>query len=351
MSSFWSIWIAVLSLGTLVGCYLLLRWCLQNFAGVEEGESMGHTFDGIEELNNPLPKWWSTFFLLTIIWGFLYLALYPGVLGSNWNGLLGWKSSNQDVVNIEDSKAQAAANAEDGSGILVEYDREVARANETYGKIFAKYATYSMEEIAAAKDAEIDFDARDYDSLTADQQALVDRSEALKVGQRLFLQNCSQCHGSDARGTTGFPNLADNDWLYGHSPEDIKYTLIAGRKAQGMIAWGSMLGGEEGVKDVAAYVLSLSGRDAKEGNAEAGKAKFAMCQACHGANGEGSAAMGIDLGAPRLNDNIWLYGGSERAVQESIRNGRAGVMPAWKDILGEEKIHVISAYVHSLKEK
>ncbi|QOL25044.1 c-type cytochrome [Thalassotalea sp. LPB0316] len=349
MSSFWSIWITVLTLGTLVGCYLLLRWCLKNFAGVEEGESMGHTFDGIEELNNPLPKWWSTFFLLTIIWGFLYLALYPGL--GNFAGLLGWKSSNQGITSIEESKQLTEERLAEGSGVLVQYDREVAQANETFGKIFAKYATYSIEDIAAAKSEEIDFDTRDYDALSAEQQALVDRSEALKVGQRLFLQNCSQCHGSDARGTTGFPNLTDDDWLYDHSPAGIKYTLMEGRKAQGMIAWGTMLGGEEGVKDVAAYVLSLSGRDAKEGNAEAGKAKYAMCQACHGASGEGSAAMGIDLGAPRLNDNIWLYGGSERAVQESIRNGRAGVMPAWKDILGEEKVHVISAYVHSLKEK
>jgi len=325
--------------------------CLKNFAGVEEGESMGHTFDGIEELNNPLPKWWSTFFLLTIIWGFLYLAFYPGVLGSNWNGLLGWKSSNQDVVSLEDSKAQAEANLKSDSGFLVEYDREVSRAEENYGKIFAKYATHSIEEIASAKNEEITFDTSDLEALSAEQVALVERSEALKVGQRLFLQNCAQCHGSDARGTTGFPNLTDDDWLYGHSPEAIKYTLMEGRKAQGMIAWESMLGGEEGVKDVAAYVISLSGREAKEGNATAGEAKFAMCQACHGANGQGSAAMGIDLGAPALNDNIWLYGGSERAVQASIKNGRAGVMPAWKDILGEEKIHVVSAYVYSLSQK
>lgn len=321
MSSFWSIWVSVLTLGTLVGCFLLLRWCLKNFAGVGEGESMGHEFDGIEELNNPLPKWWSTFFLLTIIWGFLYLALYPGL--GNWQGLLGWKSSNQGITSLEESKAATAAAKE--NGLLVEYDREVARADEKFGPIFQAYAERSIEDLATDE-------------------------EALKVGQRLFLQNCSQCHGSDARGTTGFPNLTDKDWLYGGTPADIKHSLLYGRKANGMMAWSTALGGEQGVKDVAAYVLSLSGREAKEGDAAKGQTQFAMCMACHGPQGQGSLAMGIPLGAPNLSDNIWLYGGSERAVQESIRNGRAGVMPAWLDILGEEKIHLVSAYVYSLSQ-
>ncbi|GHF92938.1 c-type cytochrome [Thalassotalea marina] len=344
MSSFWSIWITVLTLGTLIGCYLLLRWCLKNFAGVEEGASMGHEFDGIEELNNPLPKWWSTFFLITIIWGFGYLLMYPG-LGS-WQGLFGWSSSNQDVTSLEDSRAKAEyAKA---NGLIVEYDMEVKAADEKFGPIFNNFASFSVEDIAAAKNEEIDFEIND--NLTAAQKNLVDRKEALKVGQRLFLQNCAQCHGSDARGTTGFPNLADKDWLYGGTPEDIKHTLLYGRVANGMIAWETMVGGDQGVKDVAAYVLSLSGREAKDGNVEAGQAKFAMCAACHGAEGQGSVEMGIALGAPRLNDNIWLYGGSERAVQDSIRYGRAGVMPAWKDILGEQKIHVISAYVYSLSQ-
>ena len=322
MSSFWSIWITVLTLGSLVGCYLILRFCLKNFTGVEEGEPMHHSFDGIEELNNPLPKWWSTFFLITIIWGFVYLALYPGL--GNFQGLLGWKSSNQDVMNIEDSKAQVAAAKE--AGHLVQYDREMEDADAEYGPIFKAYAARSIED------------------LTGDE-------EALKVGQRLFIQNCAQCHGSDASGTTGFPNLTDNDWLYGGTPEAIKTSIMDGRKATGMMAWGNMLGGETGVQEVAAYVLSLSGRKVDANLAAAGQAKFGMCASCHGADGKGSLAMGLPLGAPNLTDNIWLYGGSERAVQESIRNGRAGVMPPWKDILGEEKVHVISAYVYSLSQK
>lgn len=355
MSSFWSIWITVLTLGTLVGCYLLLRMCLKNFAGVPEGESMGHTFDGIEELNNPLPKWWSTFFLLTIIWGFGYLLMFPGL--GNWEGLTKWTSSNQGILNLKESEEKAAfakseAAKKDGLfGVIVEYDREIQRADEKYNPIFATYAALSIKEIAASQAQEIDFEVSDDVELTPEQQKLVYSKEALKVGQRLFLQNCSQCHGSDAGGTTGFPDLTDNDWLYGNTPEAIKETIMHGRKAQGMIAWQTMLGGEQGVKDVAAFVLSLSNREAKEGNAAEGKAKFAMCTGCHGDEGQGSAVLGLPMGAPNLSDNVWLYGGSERVVQESIRNGRAGVMPAWNKILGEEKVHLVSAYVYSLSNK
>ncbi|MCJ8296072.1 MAG: cytochrome-c oxidase, cbb3-type subunit III [Colwellia sp.] len=322
MSSFWNIWVWVLTLGSLVGCFLLLRWCLNDHTGVEEGESMGHSFDGIEELNNPLPKWWSTFFLLTIIWAFGYLALYG--LG-NWGGLLGWKSSNQGILNLAESKAKTAASLTEGSNFLVQYDREVAAADAKYGPIFDAYAARSIEDLATDE-------------------------KALKVGQRLFIQNCSQCHGSDARGTTGFPNLTDNDWLYGGSPEVIKETIMHGRIASGMMAWEGALGGEQGVKEVAAYVISLSGRSVDPVLAKAGKGKFALCAGCHGSEGQGSLALGLPMGAPNLSDNIWLYGGSKRVIEESIRYGRAGVMPPWKDILGEEKVHLISAYVYSLSQ-
>jgi len=322
MSSFWNIWVWVLSLGTLVGCFLLLRMCLKNFAGVEEGESMGHTFDGIEELNNPLPKWWSTFFLLTIVWAFGYMALYG--LG-NWTGFLGWKSSNQGILNLAESKAKTLEYLDKDSGVLVQYDREVAAADAKFGPIFEAYAARSIEDLATDEDA-------------------------LKVGQRLFIQNCSQCHGSDAHGTTGFPNLADKDWLYGGTPEAIKETLMNGRIASGMMAWEGALGGDQGVKEVAAYVISLSGRSVDPELAKAGKGKFALCAGCHGPDGQGSLALGMPLGAPNLSDNIWLYGGSKRVIEESIRNGRAGVMPAWKDILGEEKVHLVSAYVYSLSQ-
>lgn len=323
MSSFWNIWVWVLSLGTIVGCFLLLRMCLKNFADVGEGEPTGHVYDGIEELNNPLPKWWSTFFLLTIIWAVGYMALYG--LG-NWTGLLGWKSSNQGILNLAESKAKTLEYLEKDSGVLVQYDREVAAADAKFGPIFEAYAARSIEDLATD-------------------------SEALKVGQRLFIQNCAQCHGSDAHGTTGFPNLADKDWLYGGSPEKIKETLLYGRKAAGMMAWSGALGGEQGVKEVAAYVISLSGRSVDPELAQAGQAKFALCAGCHGPDGQGSLAMGMPtMGAPNLTDNIWLYGGSQRVIEETIRNGRAGVMPAWKDILGEEKVHLVTAYVYSLSQ-
>lgn len=322
MSSFWNIWIWVLSIGTLIGCFLLLRMCLKNFAGVEEGESMGHSFDGIEELNNPLPKWWSTFFLFTIIWAFGYIALYG--LGS-WTGVLGWKSSNQGILNLAESKSKTLEYLNKDSGVLVQYDREVAAADAKFGPIFEAYAARSIEDLATD-------------------------DEALKVGQRLFIQNCSQCHGSDAHGTTGFPNLTDKDWLYGGSPEVIKETIMNGRIASGMMAWAGAIGGEQGVKEVAAYVTSLSGRSVNADLAKAGKAKFGLCAGCHGSDGQGSLALGLPMGAPNLSDNTWLYGGSQRAIEESIRNGRAGVMPPWKDILGEEKVHLVSAYVYSLSQ-
>jgi len=322
MSSFWNTWVWVLTIGTLIGCFVLLRWCLTNFTNVGDGEPTGHTFDGIEELNNPLPNWWSTFFLLTIIWAVGYIALYG--LG-NWTGLLGWKSSNQGILNLTESKAKTLEYLDKSSGVLVQYDREMAQADEKYGPIFAAYAARSIEDLATD-------------------------TEALKVGQRLFIQNCSQCHGSDARGTTGFPNLADKDWLYGGSPEAIEASILHGRKAAGMMAWEAALGGDEGVKQVAAYVISLSGRTVDGDLAKAGSGKFAICAGCHGPDGKGSLALGLPMGAPDLTDNIWLYGGSQRAVEESIRNGRAGVMPPWKAILGEEKVHVISAYIYSLSQ-
>ncbi|MDN4501473.1 cytochrome-c oxidase, cbb3-type subunit III [Alteromonadaceae bacterium BrNp21-10] len=313
MSTFWTIWISVISLGTLAGCYFLLRWCLSNQTGVKEGEPMDHEFDGIVEINNQLPRWWTIMFYATFVWGLIYFALYPG-LGS-FPGLLGWKSSNQGILSLEESKAAVIAAKE--QGLVVEYDRQVEQANELYGPIFAAYARQDIASLAT-------------------------NDEALKVGQRLFIQNCSQCHGSDARGGNGFPNLTDNDWLYGGETSQIKTTILHGRKGA-MPAWGASLG-EQGVKEVVAYALSLSGRKVDPIVAEKGQARFAVCGACHTPAGTGNIAMG----APNLTDNIWLYGGSERALVETVTHGRNGVMPAWKDILGEEKVHVISAYVYSL---
>ncbi len=320
MTSFWSIWVIVLTLACLVLIFGLLVWNLKNYVGVKEGETCGHEFDGIEEINNPLPKWWTYMFFATFIWAVYYLAAYPGL--GNWEGLAKWTSSNQGVKSLAESKKateDAVANGE-----MVQLDNEIRKADEKFGPLFESFAKRDILELAS------------------DEQAL-------EIGQRLFSQNCAQCHGSDARGGQGFPNLTDNDWLYGGTPDKIKETILHGRKAA-MPNWGEALG-EEGVKQMTAFVLSLSGRTVNQKDADAGKAKFAMCAACHGMDGKGSVAHGLPFGAPNLTDNIWLYGGSQRAVAETITHGRNGVMPAWKDVLGEEKVHLISAYVYSLSQE
>lgn len=313
MSSFWSAWIIVLTIGTLIGLMILLRWNMTNYTGVEEGESMGHTFDGIEELNNPLPKWWTILYWLCFAWGFFYLAYYPGL--GNFKGISKWTSSNQGVLSLEESR-EAVKLAQE-SGVRVQYDRERMRADAIYGPIFQQYASLEIAEIAQ-------------------------NPEAVKIGQRLFLQNCAQCHGSDARGSQGFPNLTTGVFNWGGSPEQIFTTIMKGRNAQ-MASWLDALG-EDGVTEVATYVLSLNGRQVDRDLARAGESQFMICSACHGADGKGNPM----LGAPDLTNNIWLYGGSQKAVEETIRNGRNGVMPAWEDILGEDKVKVLAGYVLSL---
>jgi len=322
MSSFWSIWISVLSLIVIAGCFLLLRVCSKNTTDVKEGESMGHSFDGIEELNNPLPKWWSYMFYITIVFGLVYLALFPGL--GNYKGLLNWTSSNQSIGTEKGIKADSAAAIELAAkeGMYVQYDQEVKHANEKYGPIFAAYLATPLEE-------------------------LVKNQEALKVGGRLFLQNCAQCHGSDARGSKGFPNLTDSDWLYGGDLATIKTTIMSGRHGM-MPPKGGLPIDDSEIAGLAEYVVKLSGREHDEKLAAQGQGSFMKgCFACHGMDAKGNKLMG----APNLTDDVWLYGGSRGVIEETIKHGRAGVMPAWKDVLGEEKVHVIAAYVYSLSNK
>ncbi|MGL5030587.1 MAG: cytochrome-c oxidase, cbb3-type subunit III [Aeromonas sp.] len=320
MSSLFSIFVTVITLATIIGCILLLIWCLKDNMGIEEGQPMGHSFDGIEELNNPLPKWWTYLFMFFIVTGLIYLVAFPGL--GNFKGVLGWQSSNQDVRSLAESKAKTAtANTQ---GRAVEYDREIAKADALYGAKFREL-TYLANGTTYKPIADI---AKD--------------PEAVKVGQRLFLQNCAQCHGSDARGGRGFPNLTDHEWQWGGQPEQIKTSIMAGRQGI-MAAWGEILG-KDGVQETAAYVLSLSGRKVDLIQAKKGEARFAFCAACHGADAKGNIA----LGAPDLTNNIWLYGGSREGVVQTITYGRHGVMPAWKEMLGEDKVHLLSAYVYSL---
>ncbi len=322
MTSFWSAWIIILTVATLVLCAVILVWCLKDNMGMEEGADTGHEFDGIRELNNPLPKWWSFLYIGTFIFAIVYFILFPG-LGS-FQGVLGWSSSNQTVKNIEESR-QYIADAQE-SKVLDEYARALGEANEVYGETFNKLVYDPNGNLRSIPDIATD-------------------PEALKVGQRLFLQNCALCHGSGARGNIGFPNLTDKAWLYGGEPEAILISIMDGRKGE-MPPWGAALG-EQGVKEVVSYTLSLSGRKVNAKEAEAGKQRFVMCAACHGTDGKGNPA----FGAPDMTDQTWLYGDSRAEVTDVIVNGRQGVMPPWKDILGKEKVQLVASYVWSLSNQ
>jgi cytochrome c oxidase cbb3-type subunit 3 len=292
MASFWSLWIIILTSALLIAITWVLFGNRKDLSHTTE-DTTGHEYDGIEELDNPLPGWWFYMFVLTIVWGIGYLIIYPGM--GNYPGLLGWTSVKQ-------------------------HEERVSAAEETYRAMRDRYLAMPVEEVAADPDA-------------------------LKMGQRLFSNNCAQCHGSDAMGAYGFPNLTDDDWLYGGSPDAIKTTLINGRQAA-MPAWLSQLR-DEGIADVTAYLLSLNNRDADSGDPEAGKKHFqTYCVACHGADGKGNQA----LGAPNLTDGIWLYGGREDQIAHTLRGGRNGVMPSFSDKLGEDKIHLLTAYIYSLSQ-
>ena len=221
-----------------------------------------------------------------------------------------------------------------------------ARAGKLLGMINTGFAgnfalSAKADEVYGAKFRELTYqaDGKSYKEITE----IAKDPEALKVGQRLFLQNCSQCHGSDARGGRGFPNLTDSDWLYGGTPEQVHQSVAEGHRGQ-MPAWGAAFG-EEKVKDVTNYVLSLSGKKADAERVSRGKETFAAtCAACHGADGKGNQA----IGAPNLTDNIWLYGGDRATIRQTLRFGRAGQMPAWEQQLGEQRINLLAAYVYSL---
>ncbi len=290
---FWSWYIIVLTVASLVGVALFLfSQRTRRLAPGEKAEQMAHKWDGdLVELNNPLPGWWVNLFWITLVFSAVYLVLYPG-LGS-FKGVLGWTSFGQ-------------------------YDAEIEKAKAKYDPIFNQFMGQPVEQVAAS-------------------------AEARDMGQRLFLTYCAQCHGSDATGATGFPNLTDADWLYGGDAETIKTSIANGRTGM-MPALGAALG-PDGTRQVANYVLSLSGANHDAGLAAAGKPLFeANCAACHGADGKGMAAMG----APNLTDKVWLYGGSEAVIIETITKGRAGNMPAQLQALGEAKVHLLAAYVWGL---
>ena len=294
MSTFWSIWISVIVLGTIFGCWWLL-WATRKSqtTDTETEKTTGHSFDGIEEYDNPLPKWWFYLFIATCVFSLGYLALYPGL--GNWQGLLGWSQEKQ-------------------------WEEEMQLAEARYNEIYAQFGDVPIPELAQ-------------------------NEEANEMGQRLFANNCAVCHGSAARGSIGFPNLTDDAWLYGGDPETIVQTIHGGRQGN-MPAKGMMPNmTAEQVDQVVNYVLSFSGREQDAAAAEAGEEIFSQaCSSCHGADGKGNYA----FGAPNLTDDNWLYGSTYDWIEETVLYGRQNEMPAQGERLSEDKIHILAAYVYSL---
>jgi len=294
-SDFWSWFIIVPVILGITGLVILLVSMSKRDSTGKQAQSMGHVWDeDLEELNNPLPLWWLVMFYITIIFSIGYLVLYPGM--GNVKGILGWTQ-------------------------IGEYEDEIKKADAAYGPLFDQFKNQDL--VTLSKD-----------------------SQAMKTGERLFITYCTTCHGSDARGATGFPNLRDTDWLYGGEAETIKTTIMNGRSGA-MPPWKAVLSDDD-ARNVTEYVVSLSGRRADSELVRVGKEKFSqLCVACHGADGKGNHA----IGAPNLTDNTWLYGGSKKTIMSSILNGRQGRMPAHKDFLGESKVHLLAAYIYSLSDE
>ena len=290
--NFWHLFVAGVTLVGIIACLILLWFSGKAKAMTANDNTTGHVWDGdLREMNNPLPRWWVGLFVITVIFALVYLAMYPGA-GNN-AGQFGWTSAGQ-------------------------YKAEVDKANAEVAPLYAKFSGMSVEEVS--KDP-----------------------QAMAIGDRLFMNNCAQCHGSDARGSKGFPNLTDADWLHGGSPEKIKETLTQGRIGQ-MPPMAAAVGSPEDVRNVAHYVLSLSGSPHDSLRASLGKSKFGACAACHGMDGKGNLA----LGAPNLTDDIWLHGWGENAIVAMINNGKTNQMPAQASKLTEGQIHVLASYVWGL---
>ena len=293
VSSGWSLYVAAVTILGLVLCLVLLAIASKRTVMANDN-STGHVWDeDLREMNNPLPRWWVWLFIITVVFAGVYLALYPG-LGTN-AGTLKWSSAGQ-------------------------HQAEVDKARAAMAPLYAKFVSLPAE--ALAKDP-----------------------QAMAIGERLFANNCAGCHGADARGSKGFPNLTDSDWLYGGSHDKIKETISNGR--QGMMPpMAAAVGTAEDVRNVANYVLSLSGSPHNAVGAQLGKAKFAACAACHGPDGKGNQA----VGAPNLTDKIWLHGWGEDAVIAMITGGKTNQMPAQAQRLSAEQIHVLGAYVWNLSQ-
>jgi cytochrome c oxidase cbb3-type subunit 3 len=287
MSSIWSWFVILGTIGTLIFAAVFL---LMNRT-ISGEETTGHDYDGIQELDNPLPFWWVGMFLITIVYAAAYLIYYPGL--GNYEGIVGWTSTEQ-------------------------WQQEVDRHEERFAPIYEELAAMSADELANDRAAQ-------------------------QIGRRLFINHCSACHGVSATGSLGFPNLADTEWIWGSGFDNIKQAIVNGRNAV-MPPWGAALG-DEGVADVTQYTLSLAGLAHDAEAAERGRTRYAaLCVACHGPEGRGNPA----LGAPDLTNDIWLYGRSAEEIAITIRNGRNGIMPAFGDQIGANKAHALAGYVNAL---
>jgi cytochrome c oxidase cbb3-type subunit 3 len=294
-SGFWSLYVSAITLIGIVACLLLLWFSGKAKAMTAHDNTTGHVWDGdLREMNNPLPRWWVWLFVITVVFALVYLVLYPGL--GTYAGQLGWTSTGQHAAEMKKGEIEVAL-------------------------VYARFAAMTTEDIA--KDP-----------------------QATAIGERLFMNNCSQCHASDARGSKGFPNLTDSDWLHGGNPEQIIETITNGRMGN-MPALGAALGTADDVKNVAQYVLSLSGSPNDSLKASLGKSKFGVCAACHGIDGKGNTA----VGAPNLTDDIWLHGYGEAAITAMINNGKVNQMPAQSGMLSAPQIKVLAAYVWGFSHK
>jgi cytochrome c oxidase cbb3-type subunit 3 len=290
-SNFWSLYVAVATGVSILACVILLWVSGTTKVAATADNTTGHVWDGdLREMNNPLPKWWVYLFIITVVFAVVYGLMYP-MFGA-YQGQLAWSSHGQHAAEVK--KVEAA--------------------------IAPVYAEFNGQDAAA----------------------LAANPKAMAIGERLFMNNCAQCHGSDARGSKGFPNLTDGDWLYGGTPEAVKETITNGRNGV-MPPMAAAVGTAEDVNNLAHYVLSLSGSPHDRVKATLGKPKFGACAACHGADGKGNVAMG----APNLTDGIWLHGWGVDAVTRIVNEGKNNAMPAQNRLLNESQIHVLAAYVLS----
>jgi cytochrome c oxidase cbb3-type subunit 3 len=293
MSTNWTLFISILTIANIAACFWLLWWTRKKRPPSQTSDSpsatTGHTWDGdLQEYNKPLPKWWLNLFYATIVFSIGYLVAFPG-LGA-FAGTRGWSSAAQ-------------------------HDADAAAAEQKLRAVYAKFDGVPVDDLAS-------------------------NAEAVALGRSVFANHCAQCHGSDARGAKGFPNLTDADWQWGGDPETVLATIQGGRQAA-MPPWGAVLG-DQGVTEVATYVLSLSGHPADAALAAAGKARYdTLCVACHGPEGKGNPL----LGAPNLTDATWLYGSDFATISDTIRNGRNGMMPAQEPIIGPERARLAAAWV------